>query len=245
MHTLIHIPFLSKGYVPQGYFANFLVVMISLLTMMLNNVYGGLLLLKFIAPSAKIRFSDVITLSNVNGVPCLELRVGNEDGPANVLQDLRARLTYSYRTEYVDENGNQQSLAQTHDLLLIHDSHMRLDGVVWTLRHKIDESSPLFGLDFQVFPGNKIFAFEACINGTQKNTGSPVFCQENYPLDHLLIGHKFEDQVSLNQETYVVTINYATFNKTHPHPVWYPCNRKVGSTFASPSENAEYSDDAI
>jgi hypothetical protein len=199
--------------------------MITLLTLMLNNVYGGLLLLKFIAPNAKIKFSEVITLSNVNGVPCLELRVGNEDGSSNLLKDLRARLTYSYRTEYTDENGNKQSLGQTHDLHLIHDSHMKLDEVVWTLRHKIDESSPLFGLDFQVFPGSNIYCFEACINGTQENTGSPVFCQAHYPLGHLLIGHKFADQVSWNEDTSVMTVDYTHFNSTNPHPVWYPCSR--------------------
>jgi len=228
-----------KGYVPKGFYANFLVVMISLLSMMLNAVYGGLLLLKFIAPSAKIKFSDVITLSNINGVPCLELRVGNEDGSANNLLDLHARLTYSYRTEYIDENGNEQFLAQTHDLVLIHNSHMKLDEIVWTLRHKIDETSPLFGLDFQVFPGNKIFAFDTCINGTQENTGSPVFSQVRYPLDHLLIGHKFVDQVRFDAETSTVTVDHGVFDDTRPHPVWYPCQRTVPSTIPSSSDGME------
>jgi inward rectifier potassium channel len=194
---------------------------------MLNNVYGGLLLLKFIAPNAKVKFSEMITLSNVNGVPCLELRIGNEDGSANLLKDLRARLAYSYRIEYTDENGKMQHIGQTQELHLIHDSHMQLGEIVWTLRHKIDESSPLFGLDFLEFPGNKIYAIEACFNGTQENTGSPVFCQMTYTLDELMIGHKFVDQISFNEQQSIMTVDYGTFNETVPHPVWYPCSRKA------------------
>lgn len=180
-----------------------------------------------------------MTLSNVNGMPCLEFRLGNTDGSSNLLIDAHARLTYSYRIEYLDECGSQQSIAQTQDLKLMHDNRMKLDEMVWTLRHMIDESSPLFGLDFREFPGNSIYQFEACINATQKHTGAPIFCQTAYVLEDILIGHRFVDQVTLDLEKRYLTVDYANFNETKPHPVWYPTNRNQHISFRPPSKRIE------
>ena len=212
----------STGYVPQGYFANFLVVMISFLTLLLNTVYGGVLFLKFVAPSAKLEFSEVMTMSNVNGMPCLEFRIGNPDGQNNLLKDLNVRLTYSYFIEYTDDSGHVRNMGQTQELRLLHHNKSKLDEIVWTCRHVIDETSPLFGLDFLTFPGNSIYHFEVCLNCTQEHTGAPVFCQTTYFLEDVMIGKRFEDQMSWNKDRTVMTIDYGNMSKTVPHPVWYP-----------------------
>jgi inward rectifier potassium channel len=209
--------------------------MLSLITLILNTVYGGLLFLKFVAPSAKVEFSQVMTLSNVNGVPCLEFRIGNADGSSNFLEDIYARLTYSFVVEYTDDNGNVQHVAQTQDLGLLHDKRTRLGDLVWTLRHIIDETSPLFGLDFREFPGKSIYHFEACINATQGHTGAPVFCQIAYLLEDVLVGHRFVDQMSSNEDKSLFTVDYGTFNETIPYLVWYPVNRNQHLSFRPPS----------
>lgn len=227
----------SKGFVPQGHFANFLVVMLSCCTLILNTVYAGLLFLKFVAPSARLEFSEVVTLSNVNGVPCLEFRIGNADGSWNLLKDVNARLTYSFDVDYTDEKGAPQHVMQTQELRLLHDKRMRLADFVWTLRHMIDEHSPLFGLDFREFPGKSIVHFEACVNATQEHTGASVFCQTVYMLEDVLIGHRFVDQMSWSEDKTSFKIDYANFSKTTPHPVWYPVNRNQHISFHPSSRN--------
>lgn len=222
IHCRYSISHSSTGYVPQGYFSNFLVVMLSFITLLLNTVYGGVLFLKFVAPSAKIEFSDVITMSNVNGMPCLEFRIGNDDGQNNLLKDLNIRLSYSYFIEYTDESGHERNMGQTQELQLLHHNRSKLDEFVWTCRHVIDETSPLFGLNFQEFPGSSIYFFEVCLNATQEHTGAPVFCQTRYFLEDVMIGKRFVDQMSWDEHRTVVKIDFANMNKTVPYPVWYP-----------------------
>jgi hypothetical protein len=80
------------GYWPKGHFANFLVVILSVLSILLNTVYAGLLFTKFITPEANIELSDIITMTNVMSFPCLEIRVGHADSQTNTLINAEASL---------------------------------------------------------------------------------------------------------------------------------------------------------
>ena len=170
------------GYEPVGFFSNFLVTAISFSHLVLSTVYAGLLFLKFVTPTAKIEFSDILTLHNVNGLPCLVARLGNCDGRANVLNDVQAQLAYSYYLEYKDDYGNQVGFGQTETLQLTSDKRHQLDEV-WTVRHVLDESSPLYGLAFDTFPGNSIKLFRLFVCATQDVTKTIVSAQTEYMVE--------------------------------------------------------------
>eukprot|EP00550_Attheya_septentrionalis_P000339 CAMPEP_0198291190 /NCGR_PEP_ID=MMETSP1449-20131203/8802_1 /TAXON_ID=420275 /ORGANISM="Attheya septentrionalis, Strain CCMP2084" /LENGTH=392 /DNA_ID=CAMNT_0043989795 /DNA_START=148 /DNA_END=1323 /DNA_ORIENTATION=- len=212
------------GYVPTGYFSNFLVVFLSFFTLILNTVFAGLLFLKFVSPSAKIEFSNVITMTNVNGIPCLEIRIGNADGSENKLLDASVRFTYEFFTNYVDEKGEQQRFAQRSNLNLLANQRNELDEIIWTLRHVVDEQSPLFGLNFEEYPGSSIIAFRLMFNATQDVTGAQVTAQTKYELDHVMVGHRFKDQVNYDPAKRTLAFDYTNFSETVPHPVWYPAS---------------------
>jgi inward rectifier potassium channel len=214
------------GYSPAGRWANFLVVVLSLLNMMLVSIYSGLIFFKFASPSAKIQFSDIMTLSNVNGLPCIELRVGNCDGSNNVLIDIYARMTYQFVIKYLDEKGQERSFGQTEELRLLSSRRHELTDLTWTLRHVIDEHSPLFGLDLLKPPGNSIFEFRVCLNATQKVTGSSVYSHVGYEVMDLMIGHRFVDQVSRDPISKKIICDFSKLNDTMAHPVWYPISRR-------------------
>ena len=186
--SLFSFLFLSGygGYEPVGYFSNFLVTAITFTHLVLSTVYAGLLFLKFVTPTAKIEFSEILTLHNVNGIPCLVARLGNCDGRANVLTDVEARFAYSYYLEYTDEQGNQVGFAQTETLQLTSDRRHNLDEV-WTIRHVLDESSPLYGLDFETFPGNSIQLFRLFVCATQDVTKTTVSAQTEYMVEGMFI----------------------------------------------------------
>lgn len=212
------------GYVPIGYYANFLVVLLSYSSILLNTLLAGLLFLKFVTPFAKIEFSDIMTLSNVNGLPCLQLRVGNCDGYNNLLTDVHVRFTYSFSITYNDEYGKEHLLGQTSDLKLLNDTRDHL-AEVWTLRHVIDETSPLFGINFTEYPGTNILEFRATLTGTQDITKSPITAQAGYQVQDVLIGHCFQDQIDWDNATHQIVVDYAKMNETRPHPVWYPVSK--------------------
>lgn len=213
------------GYVPKGWYANFLVLMLTYVSVLLNTLLAGLLFLKFVTPVAKIQFSNVLVYSNCNGLPCLQLRVGNADGGANLLTDVTARLTHMYEIHYQDENGNEQRFAQRQELELLNDRNEEFASI-WTLKHVIDENSPLFALNLSEYPGNKIMHLTITINANHDVTKSPITAHATYLLEDIMIGHAFEDQISWSSETRELVVDYGKLSDTKPAPVWYPQPRR-------------------
>jgi len=162
-----------------------------------------------------------VTLCNVNGVPCLSFRLGNADGYLNPLTDINVRLTFSYQIPYENHRGEKEFFRQTEELrLLSNRQHGLLE--VWTLRHVLDESSPIFGLNFKEHPGNKIYVFTLSVDAVQDLTKSSVNVQTEYAVEDILIGHAFKNQVSIDEETKVAVSDYSKMSDTEPYPVWYP-----------------------
>lgn len=201
---------------------------------LLNTVLAGLLFLKFTTPTASIQFSDVMTYCNVNGLPCLQIRVANGDGPHNLLTDVTARLTHLYTIQYCNgysgrgrgEGEDVQQFGQTQELVLLN-SHRDHLSEVWTLKHVIDESSPLFGLNFDEYPGSSIMSFNLSINAIQDATKSPITAHTGYELQDVMIGHGFEDQIAWDNETKIVMIDHSKLSNTKPSPAWYPRRTRV------------------
>ena len=196
---------------------------------LLSTVYAGLVFFKFSVSEANLEFSEVMTLSNVMNDPCLEIRVGNADGLGNPLINAEARLTISSTQEYkCDEDGSKKRLSQTEELPLAVSSHHRFDGV-WTLRHFIDERSPLYGLRFDEFPATSITHFHLSVKAIQVLTTGEVFGQGMYETKDLMIGHKFQDQAEWDRETGKGSFDFAKLSSTSPSLVWYP-NPRVLTT---------------
>ena len=145
----------------------------------------------------------------------------------NPTTDINVRLTYSYRIPYTDHKGDQKYFQQTEELRLLSNRRHGLKEV-WTLRHIVDESSPLFGLNFQEHPGNKIYVFTLSIDAVQDLTKASVNVQTEYDLEDILIGHQFENMVQIDPNDPKVAIeNYAKMSNTEPYPVWYPAKAGV------------------
>jgi len=210
------------GYWPKGYFNNAMVVLLSVLSILLSTVYAGMLFFKFITPECNIEFSNIITMSNVMGTPCLEIRVGNVDGRANKLINAEANLCVESLQKYRCQDENRvQTVTQQEELQLAVSSQHMLYGV-WTLRHYINEDSPLYGLRLDEFPGSTIFAFRLNIKAIQALTKGEVYAQTSYEVCDVLVGHRFEDQVDYNENTRKLVFDYAKMNNTYPFFVWYP-----------------------
>jgi inward rectifier potassium channel len=206
---------------PSGKWANFFVLMLSYGSILMNTLFAGLLFTKFVTPVINIQFSDVMTICNVNGVPCLSVRIGNADGLENPLTDVNVRLTYAYQIPYTDHKGELKYFRQTEELQLL---SSRQHGLVeeWTLRHVLDESSPLFGLNFEEHPANKIYVFTLSIDAVQEITKSTVNVQSEYGIEDILIGYSFLNVVTMSEDGRCAISDYSKLSETEPYPVWYP-----------------------
>ena len=159
------------GFDPVGVYSNILVILNFFASLTLHALFAGIIFLKFVTPTANFQFSEIITMCNVNGLPCLELRVGHADGDSNVIQNLTAKLNFMYTIHYVDELGAQRQFHSMQELdLLVNWRHELRE--VWTLRHVVDETSPLFGVLGVNGLQRDIKVFKVTIRGIQKVTSN-------------------------------------------------------------------------
>lgn len=112
-------------------------------------------------------------------------------------------------------------LAQSQNVALMSNMQGELPGV-WTLRHVIDEDSPLFGLSFHTHPGNFIREFRLRVCAKNDATKTMITEQTAYQVEDILIGHVFQDQIELDTKTNTIVFDFAKMNSTEPCPVWYP-----------------------
>ena len=199
------------------------------------------------SPQSNVIFSDVITLSNVNGIPTLEVRLGNADSYRNTLIDVTAHFSYHFTITYKDEKKEQRVVSLTQELHLSNNKKHELGPFVWVLRHVIDEKSSLFGIDFtkcatttttttggrdgsgkgsqqQHEQQVQIRGFRVTLHATQQSTGATVYHTTGYSLQDVLLGYRFVDQVqidNIDNITHFVT-DYSKLSETVPQPVWYP-----------------------
>lgn len=209
------------GFTPEGTVANFLVCILYYISTLINTLFAGLLFAKFVTPVINIQFSNVITLCNVNGVPCLSVRMGNADGYANRLTNINVRFTYSYQIPYIDHKGEKKFFRQTEELPLLSNQQNGLLEV-WTLRHVVDESSPLFGLNFDEHPANKIYIFSLSVDAVQDLTKASVNKETEYGVEDIMIGHSFQPLMTMEDDDRVCVSDYSKMSDTEPYPVWYP-----------------------
>ncbi|CAJ1932539.1 unnamed protein product [Cylindrotheca closterium] len=210
------------GYWPKGYFNNALVVLVTVLSICQATVYAGLLFFRFITPQCHVQFSEVITMSNVLGTPCFEIRIGNADGKANKLINVDASLCVTSVQNYIDpDDHSPRKVVQTEDLELAVSTQHKLNGV-WTIRHFIDEKSPLHGLRFDEFPGKDIYSIQLNVKAIQKVTKGEVYSQTAYQVHDIMVGHRFEDMAIWDEETRKGYFDYAKLSSIQPSFVWYP-----------------------
>jgi inward rectifier potassium channel len=99
----------------------------------------GLVFAKFSRPTAHVLFSNVAVISDFNGERHLKIRMANQR--ANRIVDANARL-YLVRQTMTIEGYRMRRFFDLH----LTRSDVPLLQLTWTLLHKIDETSPLFGL---------------------------------------------------------------------------------------------------
>ena len=101
-------------------------------------VMTGVVFIRFSKPRPKLVYSDRPVITNYNGAPTLMIRVAN--GRTHPLTDASVRL-YALITERTPEGQIFRGAKQ----LTLARPHFPLFALIWTLMHRIDESSPLYG----------------------------------------------------------------------------------------------------
>src|SRR4029078_8244435 len=98
----------------------------------------GIIFVRFSRPIARVVFSNSIVIAPLNGKPTLMVRIGNENQHSMVEAEFRLMCS---RDEPLLEGGDFRYFY----VLKLHFDRLTLFPAALTLRHTIDDNTPLFG----------------------------------------------------------------------------------------------------
>ena len=154
-------------------------------------IVTGLLFVRFSRAKAKILFADNALVTVHNGDPTLTLRLAN--GRNSIMTGATVRL-YILLAE---ETAEGTFFRRAHDLRLSQ-SQLPLFVMPWTLFHKIDEQSPLFGYsrDNPPGPGTRLFL---TVEAHDQTLAATVQDMKDYTVDTIRFGMRFADTVTIDE----------------------------------------------
>jgi inward rectifier potassium channel len=164
-----------------------------------------LIFVRFSRPTARIHFSKVAVIAPFDGVPNLMIRVANLRNEAMVEPEFRMILVRSHTTAEGDDVRRFRSLKLEFD-------HMISFPVVLTVRHRIDEKSPLFGMTPEDFQRQDIHIM-ASIVGVDTVIVAPVQSFGGYNYDKIEWNRRFVEIYDQNEEGQW-TVDYARIDET-------------------------------
>jgi inward rectifier potassium channel len=126
------------GMSPEGIIANVLVTLEAVTGFTFYALMTGLVFSKFSRPTARVTFSERAVINNDMGDRHLILRMINDRG--NRIVDAEAAL-FMMRDDFLPDGS---IMRRYYDLPLAR-SKVPIMQLSWSVMHRIDESSPLFG----------------------------------------------------------------------------------------------------
>jgi inward rectifier potassium channel len=173
---------------PVSNSANVVMVVESVASLVFTAMATGLVFVRFSRVRGRIVFSRKATISVMDGVPSVTVRIGN--GRSNRIFDAELRMMIT-RTRTTPEGTR---LYVTEDLKLVR-SHAPTLGRSWMLLHRIDENSPLFGetpASFAAAEGELV----AAVGGMDDTALQPVHGRYTWEANDIVWGAKLADVLS-------------------------------------------------
>jgi inward rectifier potassium channel len=192
---------------PRSTYANLLVTIEAIISLLLIAVVTGLAFARFSKPNARIAFSRHAVVSPHNGVPTLIFRAANQR--RNYIVEAQAKV-YLSRDEVTQEGSPMRRI---HDLKLIRDVNPAFT-LSWNVMHPIDIDSPLYGLTPEEWLASEP---QIIINltGIDQTVSDSIMTRHNYSKHDLLWDHVLEDLIHVmpNGDRY---LDYSTFDGVRP-----------------------------
>src|SRR6266567_3180289 len=167
-------------------------------------VMTGLIFVRFSRPIARVLFSRSMVIAPLNGKPTLMVRIGNENHHSMV--EAKFRIMFS-RDEQLAEGGDFRYF---YDLKL-HFDRLTVFPAALTLRHEIDEKSPLLGATIESLETERALFFVSVV-GIDPVIATEVQTQKDYSCRELRFGHRFVEIYA--QEEGRLTVDYGRLHDT-------------------------------
>ena len=169
-------------------------------------VMTGLIFVRFSRPTARIVFSRTAVIAPFNGKPTLMLRVANLRSHSMVETEFRIMLM---RDEAILEEGEMFRHFYT---LRLHFERLIVFPAALTLRHTIDEESPLYGATAESLETSRALLV-ASVVGVETVIPAAVQTQQDYGWQDIRFGERFVD-IYTDEGDGRLTVDYARLHET-------------------------------
>jgi inward rectifier potassium channel len=146
-------------------------------------VMTGLIFVRFARPIARVMFSNRMVIAPLNGKPTLMVRIGNENQHSMVEAEFRIMFS---RDEPLLEGGDFRHFY----VLKLHFDRLTVFPAALTLRHTIDETSPLFGATSESLESSRVL-FIVSVVGIDPVIAAAVQTQKDYSWSDVQFDHRF------------------------------------------------------
>ena len=170
-------------------------------------VVTGLIFVRFSRPVARIAFSRRMVIGPLNGQPTLMVRVGNQHQHSIVDTEFRVMFM---RDEPLVEGGDFRYFYT----LKLQFERLILFPAALTLRHDIDEDSPLFGATLESLQESRAL-FAVSVSGIDPVIAAPVHAQHDYSWRDIRFGERFVD-IYTQSGRGQLTVDYGRLHDTEP-----------------------------
>ncbi|HLG90001.1 MAG TPA: ion channel [Alphaproteobacteria bacterium] len=192
---------------PKTLYANLLVTIEIMSGVLGLAMVTGLMFARFSRPTARIMFSKVAVISPYDGVPTLMFRAANERH--NLILEAHVRMVLT-RFETSSEG---RVMRRFRDLRVERQDNLTFI-LTWTVMHRIDETSPLYGLSPEEI-ANSDAEIIVVMTGTDESFSQPVYARHGYSATDIVFDSDFVDILDVADDG-TRTINYGRFHDVEP-----------------------------
>jgi len=173
---------------PHGVYGQSVMVLEAFVGLIMAAVTTGLVFARVSRPTARIMFSEVAVITEFDGAPTLMLRAANQRGN----QILEAEASVNLARQITTIEGH--TMRSFFDLPVVR-ARSPLFLLSWTIMHRIDESSPLYGMDPEALREDAAEVI-VVLSGTDDTLAQRIHARHAYPPEKILWGRQFEDILS-------------------------------------------------
>jgi len=194
---------------PATLYGHVIVTIEIFLGMIWIAVITGLIFVRFSRPTARILFSRSILIGNHDGKPSVMFRVANLRHTSMVEAQFSLLLS---RDERVAEG---EDVRRFH-MLKVYPERMTNFPAALTIRHTIDEQSPLSGATAETLEKSDVF-FLASVTSIETVMAASVQSQQDYNWDEVRWDERFVDVYEETADGQL-TVDYGRLHETEPVP---------------------------
>jgi len=193
---------------PKTLWANLLVTAESFSGILTIALFTGIIFARFSRPIARVVFSNVAVVALFDGVPTLMFRAANQRGEFIVDAEVSVTLARQHPTR---EGVTMRRFQE----LKLERSKNSLFPLSWTVMHRIDETSPLYGLTNEEMLAQEM-EIVVMLSGVDEIVADRIYARHAYWADEIIRDHRFVDVISLAPDGRRV-VDLTRFHDTMPH----------------------------